>query len=209
MHAVAQAKGGDEQELFADMSLFLAGIPQFTFDARVAGVWDYLASQTTAAGQSIENPWQPSILQANSAIAQINAPDPVAAAIKADLLQFTNLYYSHSEIQNNNYLTWIPAPSADLRILQRIITAYNGLSFTSTVNGPVADFALSKSGVSLFAIHIDKTVNPPMVTGTMRGAPLTPELRQHPIGAIRPLLEDVYLDKTFDLFQNTFIKGDN
>jgi hypothetical protein len=208
MHAAAEAKGAAEQDMFADMSQFLVGVPEFAFDAQVAGVWDFLASQTTAAGQRIDNPWQPSIQQANSSIAHINAPDPVAAAIKADLLQFTNLYYTHAEILDNNYLTWIPAPNKDLLILQQGINSFNSLSFTSVMNGMVADFALSKAGVSLFSLHIDKSKRPPLVTGTMRGVPLTPELRQHPIGAIRPLLEDVYLDKDFDLFQNTYTKGD-
>ncbi len=207
LKSISQQRGDEVSSMYATMGLFLSRSQAFQFDASLAALWATLVGQTSGAGLSQANPWKPHILAARNAVALVSAPDQVASTIKADTISFLDYFYGYAETQDNNYMTWIPAPNKDLPLLEASVGAYEDLAVSSSVIGNIGSFQLSIGERELFSLTIDLSSSPPAVQGTVYGQNLTQDQRLHPILATRPVIDDVYLANEYNLLQNTFDKG--
>ncbi len=207
LNVVSQQRGGELSLLYSDMGQFLSRCQDFSFDSALASIWAAFVQDTSATGLSQANPWRPHIATARSALAVLSPPDEVAASIKADTLTFLDGFYNYAETQDNNYMTWIPAPDVDLPLLQQSVNAYSELAITSSVNGNLGEFAMARGQRELFSLSINLGTTPPTVEGSVYGLPLSDEQELHPILATQPVIDDVYMVTEFDLLQNTLDKG--
>ena len=207
LKSISQQRGDEVSGMYAVMGSFLSRNQAFQFDASLASIWASLVGQTSGTGLSQVNPWKPPILSARNAVANVSAPDQVAASIKASTIDFLDYFYDYAETQDNNYLTWIPAPNKDLPLLEASIGAYEDVSVSSLINGNIGTFQMHIGQRELFVITINLSPSPPTVQGTVYGVNLTQEQQLHPILATRPVIDDIYLATEFNLLQNTFEKG--
>jgi len=207
LNSISQQRGAELSALYSDMGQFLSRCQQFSFDSELATIWSTLVQSTSASGLSQSNPWKPHLAVACNAVASLSPPDEVAARIKSDTLAFLDGFYDYAETQNNNYLTWIPAPDVDLPLLQQSINAYDELAISSSVNGNLGQFGMARGQRELFSLSINLGTIPPAVAGSVYGVPLSDEQKLHPILATQPVIDDVYLATEFDLLQNTRDKG--
>ncbi len=206
-HSISRQRGAEMAKLYGDLSEFLFGLPQLAFDSEYSSIMAKMIYNTSAVGVKQSNSWRPHIQNAINAVSALNPPDAVAQSIKTNTLTFLNDFYDYAETTNNNYLTYIPIPSMDIPPLQEIIQAYSGLAIISDLTPDVGHFAVSSSGRSLFDVTIDKSVSPPIISGTVYGVPLNDDQKLHPVLATMPVVDDIYMNDSFDLLKNTFDNG--
>lgn len=205
--SLARQRGAEVADLYAQMSGFLADVPDFAFDSSFAGIMAVMVASTSASGRGMSNPWQPHIQSAIDQLSILNAPDPVAQTVKDGTLYFLECFYEYSEFTNNNFWAWVPAPATDIPLYQDMVDAYNGLVVTSSVGPGVAHFEITLDGLWLFSLDIDKSTAPVSVEGFVHGVPLNDDEKLHPVLATSPIVDDIYMNVRFDLFRATVDKG--